>query len=311
VSLQDQLFQLIVSGFVVGSIYALIGLGFVTIYNVTGIINFAQGEFAVFGAFAAITVFQDARLFSGNVQLAVGWPLPLAALLGIIVTTLLGMALYRLGIRTARNASVLSMIIITIGAAFVFRGLALLVWGTDPHRLPPFTQGTPIRIFGAILRRQDVWVVAVTALLLILIYLFFNYTLVGKALRASAINPGAARLMGINTRRMALLAFGLSAATTAIAGIVIVPNTFMTYDRGLTLSLKGFVAAVMGGLSSPLGAVIGGILLGIIEALPAGLGWIASGYKDAISFVVLFIVLAIRLGGLLRRRAAFAEQGGL
>jgi branched-chain amino acid transport system permease protein len=309
VSLQDQLLQFLLSGITVGSIYALIALGFVTIHNVTGIINFAQGEFAVYGAFLSITVFSESRLLSGNVHLDLGWPLPLAALFGVVMTTLLGLLLYRIGIQTARNASVLSMIIITIGAAFVLRGLALLVWGTDPSRLPVFTQGPPIRISGAILTWQSIWVILVTAILLLLLYLFFNKTLTGKALRACALNPGAARLMGINTRRMAQLSFGLSAATTAVAGVVIVPATFMTYDRGLTLSLKGFVAAIVGGMSSPVGAVIGGLVLGILEALSAGL--LSSGYRDAISFIVLFIVLAARLGGPLRRRGSGREQAGL
>jgi branched-chain amino acid transport system permease protein len=308
-SLQDQLVQFLVSGITVGSIYALIALGFVVIYNVTGIINFAQGEFAVYGAFAAISVFQKTRLLSGNVQIDLGWPLPLAALLGVIGATLLGLLLYRVGIQPARHASILSMIIITIGAALVFRGTALMVWGTDPHRLPAFVKGPPLKILGAILTRQGVWVIAVTVVTLAILYLFFNYTLIGKALRACAINPGAARLMGISTRRMALLAFGLSAAITAIAGIVIAPVTFMTYDRGLILSLKGFVAAIMGGMSSPVGAVVGGLLLGILESFSAGL--ISSGYKDAVAFVVLFVVLVVRLGGFLRGRAAAPEQAGL
>ena len=308
-SLQDQLLQFLLSGITLGSIYALIALGFVTIYNVTGIINFAQGEFAVYGAFMAITVFQESRLLSGNVVVNLGWSLPAAALFGVVITALLGLLLYRLAIQTARHASALSMIIITIGAAFVLRGAALLVWGTDPSRLPVFTKGAPFKIAGAILTRQSVWVAGVTAVLLGLLYLFFNHTLTGKALRACSINPGAARLMGINTRRMALLAFGLSAAVTAVAGIVIVPSTFMTYDRGLTLSLKGFVAAIIGGMSSPVGAVVGGLLLGVLEAFSAGL--LSSGYKDAISFIVLFIVLAARIGGLLRGRAVVAEQAGL
>ncbi len=308
-TLQDQLIQFLVSGITVGSIYALIALGFVTIYNVTGIINFAQGEFAVYGAFVAITVFKKTRLLSGNVQLELGWPLPLAALFGVAVATLLGLALYRFGIQPARKASTLSMIIITIGAAFIFRGMALLIWGTDPHRLPAFTKGVPFKIFGAVLTRQSIWVMGTTVVLLVLLYLFLNYTLIGKALRACAINPGAARLMGINPHRMALLAFGLSAAISAIAGIVITPATFITYDRGLILSLKGFVAAVMGGMSSPLGAVLGGLLLGILESFSAGL--ISSGYKDAVAFLVLFIVLAVRLGGLLRGKTAATEQAGL
>ncbi|MBN1995234.1 MAG: branched-chain amino acid ABC transporter permease [Anaerolineae bacterium] len=308
-TLQDQLVQFLVSGITVGSIYALIALGFVVIHNVTGIVNFAQGEFAVYGAFMAITVSQKVNLLSGNVRFNLAWPLPLAALLGVAAAVVVGLLLYRLGIQPARKASALSMIIITIGAAFVLRGVALLIWSTDPYRLPAFTQGPPLKILGAVLTRQSVWVIGVTVVLLAALYLFFNYTLIGKALRACAANPGAARLMGINATRMALIAFGLSAATSAIAGIVITPATFMTYDRGLILSLKGFVAATMGGVSSLPGAVIGGLLLGIVEAFAAGL--LSSGYKDAVAFVVLFIVLAMRAGGLLKGRAAAAEQAGL
>jgi branched-chain amino acid transport system permease protein len=308
-SLQAQILQFLLSGITVGSIYALIALGFVTIYNVTGIINFAQGEFAVYGAFLAITVFQESRLVSGNVQIALDWPLPAAALFGMVVTTLIGTLLFRVGIQPARKASVLSMIIITIGAAFVLRGAALTVWGTDPYRLPAFTEGPPLKLFGAILTRQSVWVIAVTGILLAFLYWFFNNTLMGKTLRACADNPKAAQLMGISPRRMSLAAFAISAATSAIAGIVIVPSTFMTYDRGLTLSLKGFVAAIVGGLTNPAGAVLGGISLGVLESF--GAGFLSSGYKDAITFIVLFIVLAVRIGGLLRRRRAVAEQAGL
>jgi branched-chain amino acid transport system permease protein len=183
------------------------------------------------------------------------------------------------------------------------------MWGTDPQRLPAFSQGLPLKIFGAVLTRQSVWVVAVTIVLLAVLYLFFNHTLMGKALRACSANPRAARLMGINAVGMALIAFGLSAATSAIAGIVITPVTFMTYDRGLLLSLKGFVAGSMGGMSSLPGAVMGGLLLGLIEAFAAGL--LSSGYKDAVAFIVLFIILALRAGGLLKGRTAAAEQAGL
>ena len=308
-TLQDQLVQFLVSGITVGSIYALIALGFVIIHNVTGIVNFAQGEFAEWGALAAVTVSQKVSLISGNVHLDLGWPLPLAALFGVAVAVVLGLLLYRFGIQPARNASSLSMIIITIGAAFVLRGLALLIWGTDPYRLPPFTKGPPLKAMGAVLTRQSLWVIGVTVVLLAVLYLFFNYTVIGKALRACASNPRAARLMGINATRMALLSFGLSAATSAIAGIVITPATFMTYDRGLILSLKGFVAAAMGGMSSLPGAVVGGLSLGTIEAFAAGL--LSSGYKDAVAFLVLFIVLALRAGGLLKGRSTGTEQAGL
>jgi len=303
----DQLAQFVVSGVTQGSIYALIALGFVTIYSVTGVINFAQGEFAVLGALVAITASQGTSLFRGQVEIEPGLPLALATLAGIAVSALTGALVYRLGIQPARHASVLSQIVVTIGASIVLRGLMLLAWGTDPYRLPPFTPGKPIEIFGAVVTRQSLWVLGVTALTVFGLYLFFQHTLVGRALRASASNPGAARLMGINTLRMGLIAFALSAALGAAAGMVIAPVTFMTYDRGLMLSLKGFVAMIIGGLTSPFGAVLGGLLLGVVESLAAGL--ISSGYRDAFTFGVLFVVLLMRLGGVARRGRGHALEG--
>jgi branched-chain amino acid transport system permease protein len=309
-TLTHQLAQLVISGVTQGSIYALIALGFVTIYNVTGIINFSQGEFAVIGAFATLTLMQETSLFSGKAALALAWPLPLAAPVGVLTAMLVGVLLYRLGIQPARHASPLSQIVVTIGASIALRGMVLLVWGTDPYRLAPFTQGKPLKVLGAVVTLQSLWVMGLTVVTVVGLYVFFQYTLIGKALRASSANPGAARLMGINTRRMGLVAFALSAGISALGGIVITPLTFMTYDRGLMLALKGFVAMIMGGLTNPFGAVLGGLLLGVVESIAAGL--ISSGYKDAFTFVVLFAVLLVRLGGLLRRgRGEALERAGL
>jgi len=306
----QQLAQYLLSGITQGSIYALIALGFVTIYNVTGIINFSQGEFAVIGAFVAITLAQETSLFNGQAVVTLAWPLPLAALAGVVAAVLVGVLLYRLGIQPARHASPLSQIVVTIGASIALRGMVLLAWGTDPYRFPAFTQGKPLKLLGAVITRQGVWVIGLTVVTVVGLFLFFQYTLIGKALRASSANPGAARLMGINTRRMGLVAFALSAGLSALGGIVITPLTFMTYDRGLMLALKGFVAMIMGGLTNPFGAVIGGLLLGVVESLAAGL--ISSGYKDAFTFAVLFVVLLVRLGGLLRRgRGEALERAGL
>ncbi len=309
-SFTHQLAQLVISGVTQGSIYALIALGFVTIYNVTGIINFSQGEFAVIGAFVAITLVQETSLFSDQASVALNWPLPLAVLAGVVAAVLVGVLLYRLGIQPARRASPLSQIVVTIGASIALRGIVLLAWGTDPYRLAPFTQGKPLKLLGAVITWQGIWVIGLTVVTVIGLYLFFQFTLIGKALRASSANPGAARLMGINTRRMGLVAFALSAGMSALGGIVIAPLTFMTYDRGLMLALKGFVAMIMGGLTNPFGAVLGALLLGVVESLAAGL--ISSGYKDAFTFVVLFVVLLIRLGGVLRRgRGEALERAGL
>ncbi len=300
--------QLILAGLVVGAVYALVAIGFVIIYNVTGIINFAQGEFVMLGAMLAITLSQEVMLFGGQTTARVMWPLPVAIASAILIIGLLGAVTYQLAVHPARHATVISLIIITIGLSIALRGLALLAWGTDPRRLPSFTEGPPFKLLGAVLTRQSIWVLAAAALSMLLLYLFFDRTILGKALRASSVNPFAAKLMGIRIHRMALLAFVLSAALGALAGIVMVPSTPMTYDRGLILSLKGFVAAVMGDLTSVPHAVAGALLLGVVEMLGASL--LSSGYRDAISFVVLIVVLLLRFGSLQRGRLS-AERVGL
>jgi branched-chain amino acid transport system permease protein len=300
----SQLLQFLIGGLTVGSIYALIALGFVTIYNVTGIVNLSQGEFAVLGALVAVTLSEPTRLFNRSFTLELGLPLPLAMLIAIAIVTFIGGAFYQLALRPARHAAIVSLIIITIGASIMLRGLALIAWGTDPYTLPRFTTGPPLDIAGAVMTRQAVWVVATTVVVVGGLYFFFEKTMLGKALRACALNTTAARLMGISTERMALFAFALSAGVGALAGIVITPLTPMGYDSGTFLGLKGFVAAIMGGLTSAPGAVIGGLLLGVLETLGAGL--ISSGYKDAIAFIVLFGILFARVsgvGGWLRIRA--------
>ncbi len=306
-SLPSQIVQLLFSGITVGSIYALIALGFVVIYNVTGIINFAQGEFAVLGALIAVTLSQDTPIFGRAVKVTLDLPLPIAIVAAVLIVSVIGILLYELAIRPAKGASVVSLIIITIGASITLRGLALITWSTDPFRLPNFTVGAPLQIFGAFLILQNFWVIGAAAVILMLLFLFFERTMTGKALRACSINRLAARLMGIDINRMAMFSFALSAAIGAIAGIVITPSTFMGYDSGELLGLKGFVAAIMGGMDSAVGAVIGGLALGILEAL--GAGFISSAYKDAIAFVMLFLILAARLSGLLGASAKQQESG--
>jgi branched-chain amino acid transport system permease protein len=249
----------------------------VTIYNVTGIINFAQGEFAMLGALMAVSL------------IAAGLPQGLALVGAVIGVGIFSALLYRVGLRPARDASPLVLIIITIGAALAIRGAALVVWGTDPYQMAPFTVGSPLQVGGAVIRLQSLWVLGTTLVLQPLLHLFFTRTMLGLSLRACAVNRLAARLMGIRTDRMALLAFGLSGAVGALGGVIIAPIIFATYDMGLMLSLKGFVAAVMGGMVNYPAAVAGGFLLGILESL--GAGFISSGYKDAIAFIALFIIL--------------------
>lgn len=286
----SQLLQLILAGLTTGSIYALVALGFVTIYNVTGIINFAQGEFAMLGAMLMVSL------------QPLGLPQPVAFLLAVLGVVIVGGGLERVAIHPARRASPVTLIIITIGADIVLRGIALLIWGTDPYPLPAFTAGPPLIMAGAVLTRQAIWIMGTTAVILVLLSLFFTHTYLGKAVRACAINRLSARLSGIRPDRMSLLSFALSAGLGAVGGIVIAPMTLVSYDMGLYLGLRGFVAAIMGGMVSAPGAVVGALLLGVLEALGAGI--FRAAFKEVIAFVVLFLILFLRPQGILGKGGA-------
>jgi branched-chain amino acid transport system permease protein len=289
--------QLAIDGIRGGSIYALIALGFVVIHSVTGIINFAQGEFVMLGAMLCVTVYNsELSLLS---PLATPLKMVLAVLLAVIGTTLIGGILERAAIYPARRAPVVALIIITIGATIAIRALALIVWGTRPYFVPAFTtlemEDIPLRFGGLIVKAQSFWIWGAVAVVLGALAFFFERTIMGKALRACAINRRAAQLMGINPSRMSLLAFSLAAALGAIGGMVMAPATRPMYDMGLMLGLKGFVAAIMGGLVSSPGAVVGGIVLGVAENIGAGVT--SAGYKDIIVFAILILILLFRPQG--------------
>jgi len=279
--------QFFFSGLTVGAVYALIALGFTLIYNAADVINFAQGEFVMLGGMA--TVF---------LALA-GVPLPLAALIAVIATVAIGLALHRGAIEPARGASPVALIMITIGASIFIRGTAQVVFDKRFHSLPHLLGADPISLGGATILPQSLVVLAGAALIVVLLWLFIDRTLVGKAVIATAANRLAARLVGIDTRRIVGLAFAISAAIGAVAGILVTPLTLTSYDVGVLLALKGFAAAMLGGIGSALGAVIGGLLLGMLEAF--GAGYISSKYKDAVAFLVILAVLFAMPQGLLGR----------
>ena len=287
----DQILQFLLTGVTLGSTYALVALGFAIIYNASDVVNLAQGEFVMLGAMSAIA------LSAGE-----GLPLPLAILLAVGVTLLVGLMLQRFAIAPAKGITVVGTIIITIGASIFLRGLALLLWGKDIHALPHFSGETPLRLGEVTLLPQNLWVMGGTALLVLAVHLFFNRSLVGKAILACSCNKTAAQLVGINVGRMLLVAYGLSALLGAMAGVLVAPITYTSYDAGIMLGLKGFAAAILGGMGNPMGAVAGGLLLGLVESLAAGL--ISSGYKDAIAFVILLLVLFLRPSGLFGRATA-------
>jgi branched-chain amino acid transport system permease protein len=282
--------QYLLSGLTTGAIYALVALGFAIIYNASHVINFAQGEFVMIGGMAAAAFF-DA-----------GLPLPVAVVLSIAAATLVGLALEKLAVEPARGASVVTLIIITIGASILLRGLAAIVWDKRIHPLPAFSGETPIRIGSATLLPQTLWVLGATVVTVAAVWWFFNRTLTGKAILAVSHNRLAAQLMGISVRRVLLVSFGMSAALGALAGILIAPIAFTAWDVGVMLGLKGFAAAMLGGIGSGPGAVAGGLALGLIEAL--GAGYFSSAYKDVFAFVILLAALVFLPNGLAGRRAA-------
>jgi branched-chain amino acid transport system permease protein len=282
-----ELLQFVFSGLTVGAVYALVALGFTLIYNASDVINFAQGEFVMLGGMT--TVF---------LALA-GVPLPLAAVLAIVLTVIAGLALYRFAIEPARGASAVVLIIITIGASIFLRGAAQVIFDKRFHSLPPWFGNEPIRVGGAAILPQSLVVLAGVLVIVVLLWAFIERTLIGKAIVATAANRLAARLVGIDTRRMTGLCFALSAAIGAIAGLLITPITLTSYDVGTLLALKGFAAAMLGGIGSAVGAVTGGLLLGLLEAFAAG--YVSSQYKDAVAFLVILLVLFAMPRGLFGR----------
>jgi len=280
----SEFLQYLFTGITIGATYALIALGFTLIYNASHVINFAQGEFLMIGGMATVSL------------TAMGVPMLLAIVLAVVLAGVLGIALQRLAIAPAKNADVVTLIIITIGASIFIRGLAQLVWGKEYNVMPNFSSDEPIQIFGAVLNSQSLWVLGVGAVLVAVLVYFFTRTLTGKAILATSMNKDAARLVGIKTQVVLMLAFMVSALLGSIAGIVVAPITFTSYDIGIILGLKGFVAAAIGGLGSGMGAVVGGLALGVVEAMAAG--YLSSDYKDAVAFSMILVVLFFMPRGL-------------
>ncbi|MDB5919421.1 MAG: branched-chain amino acid transporter permease [Massilia sp.] len=279
-----QFLQFLYSGMTVGSAYALAALGFTIIYNTSGVINFAQGEFIMLGGMLAA------------IMAGAGVPLPLAIVVAVIATAVVGLVMEKAVIEPARNAEVVTLIIITIGASLTVRGLVQIWLGKGTHSLPAFSGDAPIMLLGASLLPQSLWVLGVTLAIVGALAWFFGRTLLGKAMLATSHNKLAAQLVGINTRRVLLMSFGLAALLGALGGILVAPITYTSYDAGIMLGLKGFVAAVLGGLGGGVGAVAGGLILGIAEAMTAG--YISSSYKDAVPFVLILLILFFMPRGL-------------
>jgi branched-chain amino acid transport system permease protein len=281
--------QFIFSGLTVGAIYALVAIGFTLIYNASDVVNFAQGEFVMLGGMTTV--------FLGYA----GLPLPLAALVAILFTTAVGLSLYYFAIKIARGADAVTLIIITIGASIFLRGAAEIIFDKRFHSLPPLFGAAPIRFGGAAILPQSLAVLAGAVVIVALLWVFIDRTLFGKAVIATSANRTAARLVGIDIRVIVGVCFALSAAIGAVAGILITPITLTSYNTGTLLALKGFAAVMLGGIGSALGAVVGGVVLGLFEAFAAG--YVSAEYKDAVAFLVILAVLFAMPQGLFGKAA--------
>jgi len=288
-SLASQLLQYTLSGITIGSIYAMVAIGFNIIYNSTGIINFAQGEFVMLGGMIAV-------FFHNTLH----FPLTASGPIAVLIVALIGILFERFAIQPLKNASVITLIIITIAASILFKGGAMFLWGKDAYVLPSFSGDEPIRFLGATILPQTIWIICVLLFIVAALMCFFRYTMVGRAMKACSYNKRAASIVGINVNKMVMISFGLSALIGGIAGVIITPITLIEYEKGSLLGLKGFGAAIFGGLGNMGGAVAAGILIGLLESYSAGL--LSSGYKDAVALVILLLVLFFRPGGIFAKK---------
>ena len=282
------LLQFLFSGLMVGAIYALVALGLNVVFNATGAVNFAQGEFSMLGGMLG------AALLS-----AAGLPLVVVFVVTVAAVTAVGVLMERLVIRPVRHADVFNLIIVTIGASILIKGGVMVSLGKNAAGLPAFTGERPFRILGATFVPQALWILGVAAAIVLALHFFFDRTLLGRAMRAVATDREAARLMGIDVRRVVMLSFALSAAVGAIGGLIVTPVTLTIYDAGTMLGLKGFAAAVTGGLGNTFGGIAGGLVLGLLETFGGGL--IGSEFKDVAAFLLLLLLLFLRPRGLFAR----------
>lgn len=280
-----ELLQFALAGLKNGAIYALVALGFTLVYAATGAINFAQGEFYMLGGMLSVWAYAG-----------LGLPLPLAGLLGVALTALVGGVFELLAVRPRKDGDLLAIIIITVGGSMVLSSAARHLFGPLEKALPAFSGTGTVSIFGAVLEIQALWILGLTAVAVCALWYLYNRTGLGRAMRACAVNRDAARLVGIDPRRIVTVSFVLAAALGALAGLAVTPLTQTVFDVGPSVGIKGFAAAILGGLGNPIAAVAGGVVLGMLESM--SIAFISSTYKDAIALIVLLAVLFWRPQGI-------------
>ena len=305
----DIFLQQILNGLVLGSIYALIALGYTMVYGIMGLINFAHGEVVMFGAMITITII--------GALTGMGLSLPgpvivlLALMLAVPVCMLMGFAIERIAYRPLRNAPRLAPLITAIGLSIVLQNVAILIWGRNYIPFPPLLPHDPIDIMGASITDLQIFIIISAVVIMAGLLFMVEKTKLGRAMRATSQNPAVAGLMGVNVNSIISATFVLGAGLGAVAGVMVAANYDQAHSHmGFLIGLKAFTAAVLGGIGNLGGAVVGGILLGIIESLGAGYigdltgGFLGSHYQDIFAFAVLILVLVFRPSGLLGERLA-------
>ncbi|MBS1137190.1 MAG: branched-chain amino acid ABC-type transport system, permease component [Proteobacteria bacterium] len=303
----DTFIQQIINGLVLGSIYALVALGYTMVYGILGLINFAHGEVVMIGALTALSTI---KLLQGS-----GLPGPVIVLMGLLVAApvcmAIGFTIERVAYRPLRYAPRLAPLITAIGVSIVLQQLAMLFWGRNYHTFPPLLPATPRNVFGAQITDLQILIVVLAALVMAGLMLLVKYTRLGRAMRATAENTQIAGLMGVNINRIISITFIIGSALGALAGLMVSANYSIAHNTmGAILGLKAFTAAVLGGIGNLAGAMVGGLLLGLIESLGAGYigdltgGFLGSHYQDVFAFFVLILVLVFRPSGLMGEKVA-------
>jgi branched-chain amino acid transport system permease protein len=284
----DALLQILVTGVVVGCVYGMAALGFTIVYNATKIINFANGEFLMLGGVLLAGAATAARL-----------PIPVAVLLSVAGTAAIGWMVQRFFLDLARSSEQLTLVMLTIGVALALRGAAAVVFGREIVFVPEFGLIPMVLIGNVYVPSQGLWITIVLSLVSSTLWYVFSRTMFGKAMRAASQESRAAALCGIEPKHVAAVAMTIAGGIGGLAGAMLAPMSGAFYETGIFLGLKGFAAAVAGGLGNPIGAVAGGLLIGVVESLSAG--YVASGSKDAVGFILLIVVLILRPQGLVGR----------
>ncbi|MCR5761691.1 MAG: branched-chain amino acid ABC transporter permease [Sphaerochaetaceae bacterium] len=293
-----EFFQHLVNGLTLGGIYALIALGYTMVYGILKFINFAHGDILMVGAYTGMFIFNFLR---GNSAMGPWWFIAflIAMLASMLICAGLGMTIEKLAYKPLRKATRLAPLLSAIGVSFMLSNGAAWAWGTQSRKLDYPFDNTPLNIFGISIAPHQILILVVATIMMVALTLFVSKSRMGKAMRATSLDQSTAKLMGINSDQIISLTFGIGSALAACGGMLIALDIKVYATMGTMVGLKAFVAAVVGGIGNIGGAMLGGLLLGLLETFGIALLGIPTSYKDAIAFAVLIIVLLVKPEGIM------------